>query len=186
MWDIQNDEIVFQFEPFTRLAKSLTPATRIKTIFQLLCKNQCSWDGNISSEVESIWNYFLAGLKQIEVLRVKRSAFVQPKEMILSVSLHGFCDSSSQIYGGMVCIQFETTLGIRVSFLCARPKVAPLKKLSIPRLELLGCFLLSKVLKDVDKLVALKGRLSIDSVYCWSDSEVTLCWVKGKEKCWKP
>ena len=115
---------------------------------------------------------------------MKRFAFVQPQEIILSVSLHGFWDSSSQVYCGMVHIRVETTLGIRVSFLCAKTKVAPLKKLSIPRLELLGCVLLSKVLKDV--LVALKRRVSIDSVYCWSDSEVALCWVKGRKKCWKP
>ena len=71
-----------------------------------------------------------------------------------------------------------------MSFLCAKTNVAPSKKLYIPRLELLGCVLLSKGLKDV--LVALMGRASIDSVYCWLDSEVSLCWVKGKEKCWKP
>ena len=84
-WDIQNDEIVFQFEPFICLAKSLTPTkrnvlkvcasfydplglispitARIKTTFQLLCKNQCLWDENISCEIESIWNDFLADLK---------------------------------------------------------------------------------------------------------------------------
>ena len=154
----------------------ISPITeRIKTVFQLLCKNQRSWDENISSDIESIWNDFLADLKQIEILRVKRFVFVQPKEIILSISLHGFCDSSSQVYCSMVYIRAERTLGIRASFLCAKTKVAPLKKLSIPRLELLGCVLLSKVLKDV--LVALKGRVSIDSVYCWSDSEVALCWV---------
>ena len=124
---------------------------------------------------------------------------MQPKEIILSTSLHGFCDSSSQVYCGMVYIRMEITLGIRVSFLCAssqvycgmvyirveitlgirvsflyaKTKVAPLKKLSIPRLELLGCDLLSKILKDV--LVALKGRVSIDSANCWLDSEVALC-----------
>ena len=39
--------------------------------------------------------------------------------------------------------------------------------------------MLSKVLKDV--LVVLKGRASIDFVYCWSYSEVALCWVgEGK------
>ena len=62
---------------------------------------------------------------------------------------------------------------------------SPFKKLSIPRLELLGCVLLSKVLKDV-LAVALNGRVSLDSVYCLWDSEVALCWVKGREKCWKP
>ena len=84
-WDIQNDEIVFHFEPFICLGKSLTPTkrnvlkvcacfydplslispitARIKTIFQLLCKNQCSRDENISNEIESIWNDFMADLK---------------------------------------------------------------------------------------------------------------------------
>ena len=115
---------------------------------------------------------------------MKWFAFVQPKEVILLILLHGFCDSFSQVYCGMVYIRVETTLGIRVSFLCAKTNVAPVKKLSIPHLKLLGCVLLSKVLKDV--LVALKGRVSIDSVCCWSDSEVGFCWVKGKEKRWKP
>ena len=204
-WDKQNDEIVFQFEPFICLAKSLTPTkrnvlkvcasfydppdsislitTKIKTIFQLLCKNQCSWDENVSSDIESIWNDFLAEIKQIEILRVKRFAFAQPKEIILLISLNDFCDSSSQVYCCMAYILVET-LVIIVSFLCAKTNVAPLKKLSISRLELLGCVLLSKGLKDV--LVALKRRASIDSVYCWLDSEVALCWVKGKENCWKP
>ena len=35
-------------------------------------------------------------------------------------------------------------------------------------------------------LGALKERVFINSVYCWADSEVALCWIKGKEKCWKP
>ena len=65
----------------------------------------------------------------------------------------------------MVYIRFETTFNIRVSFLCAKTKVAPLKMLPIPHLELLGCILLSKVLKDV--LVVLKGRVSVDSVVGW-------------------
>ena len=69
-----------------------------------MCKNQCSWDENVSSEIESIWNDFLAGLKQVEILRVKRCAFVKSKDIILSVSLHGFSDSSSQVYYGMVYI----------------------------------------------------------------------------------
>ena len=162
-WDIKNDKIVFQFEPFICFAKTLIPTkrnvlkvcasfydplgfvspitARIKTIFQLLCKNQCSWDKNISSEIELIWNDFLADLKQIEILWAKRFVFVQPKKIILSFSFHGFCDSSSQVYCSMVYIRVETTLGIRVSFLCAKTKVALLKKSSIPRLKFIRmCF----------------------------------------------
>ena len=125
----------------------------------------------------------MAELKQIEILRIKRFAYVQTKEIILLISLNGFRDSFSQVYCGTVYIRVKT-LSIRVSFLCAKTSVPPLKKLSIPRLELLGCVLLSKCLKHV--LVALKGHPSIGSVFFWLDSEVALCLVKGKEKCWKP
>ena len=96
---------------------------------------------------------------------------MQPEEIILSVSLHGFCGSSSQVYCGMVYIRAETTLRIRVSFYVLKPKYRLYKKV-------LGFALLVKVLKDL--LVALKGRVSTDSVYYWSDSEVALWWVKGK------
>ena len=86
-WDLQNDEIVFQFEPFICLAKSFTPTkrnvlkfcasffdplgfifpitARVKTIFQLLCKSQCSWVENISGEIELIWNDFLADFRGV-------------------------------------------------------------------------------------------------------------------------
>ena len=47
-------------------------------------------------------------------------------------------DSSSQVYCGMVYMPVETILGIRATFLCAKTKVAPLKNLSIPHLEVFG------------------------------------------------
>ena len=61
---------------YDRLGFTSPITARIKAIFQLLGKNQCSWDGYISSEIESIWNDFLTDLKQIEILRVKWFAFV--------------------------------------------------------------------------------------------------------------
>ena len=61
---------------------------------------------------------------------MKGFAIVQPKEIILSISLHRFYDSSSQVYCGTNYIRVETTLSIRVIFLCA-----PLKRLSIRGLD---------------------------------------------------
>ena len=31
----------------------------------------------------------------------------------------------------------------------------------------------------------MNGRIEVDDVYCWLDSKVALCWIKGKEKSWK-
>ena len=59
-----------------------------------------------------------------------------------------------------------------------------MKTVTVPRLELLGCLILSKLLDQV--LPSLKSRIFVNDVFCWTDSEVVLCWIKGKEKTWKP
>ena len=83
----------------------------------------------------------------------------------------------------MIYLRFISDCGVTVSFLASKTKVAPLKKLTIPRLELLGCLLLSRLIKEV--LEGVNGRIEVDDMFCWSDSKVALCWIKGKEKSWK-
>ena len=53
----------------------------------------------------------------------------------------------------------------------------------IPRLELLGCLLLTELIDDVERAIA--KRIKIDKVVCWTDLTVALRWIKGKEKTWK-
>ena len=205
-WDTQNDEFVFHFSSLIDLARSLettkrnvlkisasfydplgliSPVTaRVKTIFQLLCKDKLDWDEKVPLEIEIIWKEFLSNLENWNCLKVKRFAFYEIEENILSVDLHGFCDSSNQIYCAVVYLRIETTFGIRVSLLVSKTKVTPLKKLSMPRLELLSCVLLSKLLNEVLSIVT--KRICVNNICCWSDSEVALCWIKGKEKSWRP
>ena len=39
-------------------------------------------------------------------------------------------------------------------------------------------------MKEIKK--AIRSRVLIDDTYCWTDANVVLGWIKGKEKCWKP
>ncbi len=68
--------------------------------------------------------------------------------------------------------------------LASKTKAAPLKSLTIPRLELLACLLLSKLINEI--LVGLQNRIQLEDIFCWTDSEVALCWINGKEKSWEP
>ena len=98
-----------------------------------------------------------------------------PFAVICSQTLHGYCDASCKAYGGVVYIRTvlqDTTL--QSHLLTSLSKLAPLKKLTIPRLELCGAQLLSKLLKQV----ASDRNLTMEFVYAWTDSSVVLGWLK--------
>jgi len=89
------------------------------------------------------------------------------------------------VYCAIVYLRIVSVDDVSVKFLCAKKtRVTPLKTLTIPRLELLGCLLLTTTLLNECR-IALKEKINIDQTFCWSDSEVALFWIKGKEKTWK-
>ena len=203
-WDRQSDQVIFDF--ITLLTKCHTmkntkrellsvaatvfdplgmvaPVTaRIKIIFQLLCKDNLSWDEKIPQNILLVWNSFISELSAMKEIRIPR--YVLPFEKCDHFELHGFCDSSKEAYCAVLYLRSVINDTVTMHFLASKTKVAPLKELSIPRLELLGCLLLSNLLRDVTN--ALRKRVVVKNVVCWSDSRVSLAWIRGKERSWKP
>lgn len=63
----------------------------------------------------------------------------------------------------------------------AKTQVAPLKKLTIPRLELNAAVFLSELTLFVQKTLELQNA----PVYLWTDSAVALTWVRSHPSRWK-
>lgn len=102
---------------------------------------------------------------------------------VRSYALDGFCDASLKAYAAVVYLRFETETNTYSHLLCSKTQVAPLKKVTIPRLELLSALLLARLISTITN--ALESEIELAKPTCHTDSQVALCWIKGVDKEWK-
>ena len=94
--------------------------------------------------------------------------------------LHGFADASQRIYAAIIYMKYVLTSGtVGIKFVTAKSRiVSTKKKFTIPRLELLGNFILAKLMTAVRQ--ALREEIAFNNYICWSDSMIALSWIKGE------
>ncbi|KAG8233722.1 hypothetical protein J437_LFUL019192 [Ladona fulva] len=126
---------------------------------QELWKLNLGWDDIIPPFLSKAWNEFVSRLPSLSEIKLKRFIII----CWVSVMEKGY---SAVVYlrGGKLDKQGHITL------LMAKTRVAPIKTVSIPRLELLGAVLLTKLIGNVFE--SLSKCITISSVYAWSDSTV--------------
>nr|CAI5853378.1 unnamed protein product [Callosobruchus analis] len=164
------------FDPMGLLAPCIILA---KILLQKLWVEGLSWDESLPSSLHAYWLEFSSNLDSLNALKIPRKVTCNQATYI---EIHGFADASIQAYGGCVYIKSVSSSACSVELLCAKSKVAPLKTLTTPRLELCAALtlarLISKVLESTD--------VKFDRIVCWSDSTIVLDWLKSPPNLLKP
>ena len=99
----------------------------------------------MSGDLEKGWTRYLHELGEIKRICVPRYLFSTIEGAVTNVRLHGFCDASEQAYCAVIfvtTVESENEFASRI--VTSKTKVAPIKKHSIPRLELLSSLLLTE------------------------------------------
>lgn len=202
-WDVQSDQLLFDIsdvacvmngmDPTKRNAISiatrfydplgvLSPITvRFKQLFQKLCEKQVEWDEPLTEELLIEWESLTSDLQHFTPLKLPRCYPRAANDE--SLSLRGFCDASEKAYAAVVYLQAGEGIAMRTQFLCSKTRVAPVKKMTIPRLELLSALLLARLISTVRR--ALEQELQLENISCYTDSQVALCWITGLDREWK-
>ncbi|GFW02080.1 pro-Pol polyprotein [Trichonephila clavipes] len=101
----------------------------------------------------------------------------------IEVQIHTFSDASQKAYGAAAFLRVKHKDRVSVDLVTSKSRVAPLKRLSLPRLELMGALLAARLAKEVKKILDQKCSTR---AFFWTDSQVTLHWIKGPSHRWKP
>ncbi|GFY41397.1 integrase catalytic domain-containing protein [Trichonephila inaurata madagascariensis] len=135
------------------------------------------WDEIVPDEIVKIFNDWCDDLRKLSNIRITRHYFsgALPKD-IHNIELHLFSDASIKAYGTVAYLRVELSDGnIITSFVASKGRVAPLKTLSLSRLELMGA-LLSARLSEKNYMKGLE--FPVQRIF-WTDSSIVFFWIKG-------
>ncbi|GBN40499.1 hypothetical protein AVEN_491-1, partial [Araneus ventricosus] len=145
--------------------------TKAKMFLQKLWQLKVNWDGELPEPLAKQWTHFVGSLKFIEKLHIDRYLLADD---IKKTILVGFADASQAAYGAVVYMKsLSETNSVVMKLIASKSRIAPIKTISIPRLELSACLLLSQL---VEKIIdALKMKIDDDILH--TDSTIALAWI---------
>ncbi|KAL0803354.1 hypothetical protein ABMA28_017417 [Loxostege sticticalis] len=153
-------------------------STKLKIIFQNVWKENTHWDEQVSDDIYELWSKVQADINRINECRVPR--WISSDEYDI-IELHGFCDASIEAYACVVYARIKNKS--TVVLIAGKSKLVPHKKtLTLPRLELSGAYLLTKLINKVKKSL---NQHTIET-FGWTDSKIVLGWLQGQPSRWKP
>ncbi|KRZ23332.1 hypothetical protein T4C_8592 [Trichinella pseudospiralis] len=162
----------------------LAPFTiRAKKMFQSLWLKGLDWDDQLPLDISSVWCQWKRELETLDSVRVPRALMVIPKGQVRRLELHVFGDASETAFGAVAYLMTESMDRTKeVRFCLAKTRVAPVKRLSLPRLELMAALHVARLKEYVERELGLPFNRST----CWSDSTIVLSWIQGDPRRWKP
>ena len=200
-WTAREDQFLFHYSPppedfeYTKRSVLRKTATlfdplgflspfviRAKLFMQQAWLDALAWDEVLPSEQKEEWRGWFAELPLLEEIKIPR-CLKDTSAKEASIALHTFSDASERAYTAAVYSRHEYQDGsITTRLIASKTRLAPLKTLSIPRLELLGALIGLRLANQVCSALAIPSN----SVTYWVDSLNVGYWIQGKSREYKP
>lgn len=143
-----------------------------KLFMQHLWRQRVDWDEPITGEFSKWWMELSTQFTSINDISIPRQVLSDEPSI---VQLLDFCDANECAYGTCIFLVSIDKHGIKHSrLLCAKSKVAPQTKCTLPRLELLAAVLLARL----GTIIHTTLNINISKTRYYSDSTIVLSWLR--------
>lgn len=171
--------VALVYDPLGLAAPMMLPAKRM---LQELCCVGHGWDEELPKQMFEAWQVWQNDVRVLTSVEIPRCYKPPEFKEVKTVELHHFTDASVNGYGKALYLRFTDGDGhIHCSLVMGKSRVAPLKTVTVPRLELTAATLAVKV----DKQIHEELQLPINRVVLWTDSTVVLRYLRNTSRRFK-
>jgi hypothetical protein len=170
-------QIVRLFDPLGFAAAFIVKAN---IGMQHLWQKGVDWDEQLPVDEHNKWMELFAQMKELNGVTIE--IYLTPPNAFGNPVLCVFSDASIEAFG--TCPYIAWPLGdgtFGVTFIAAKSRVAPLKQLTIPRLELQAAVLATRL----GKTIAEESRFQFEKVVYFLDSMIVLAWIRSQARSFK-
>jgi len=165
------------FDPLSLIGPVVVKA---KIFMQQLWTNKISWDEKLPPLLYDEWNTYYEELFEIVQIQIPRCVIGVDKP--IRIQIHCFADASIKAYAAAMYLRATDQYDNHVTrLIAAKSRVAPLKVISLAKLELCAAVLLVRLVNKI--LPSL--RINFVRRYFWSDSTIVLAWISSPAPKWK-
>ncbi|XP_046341271.2 uncharacterized protein LOC124122193 [Haliotis rufescens] len=195
LWDTENDVFGFRItiknKPDTRrglmsvIASVYDPLgfvspyiLQAKKVFQSETRLHKGWDELLNQTNSVKWTKWVEDLPKLENFKLSRCVITQASEDG-SYELHHFSDASCEGYGAVSYLRVVNNDGpVQCFLLISKSRLAPLKQMTIPRLELSAAVISVKL----DVMLRQELKMEISRSVFWTDSTIVIQYIRNENK----
>ena len=167
------------FDPFQVLAPY---SIRAKIMLQQTWLRGIGWDDPLPEDLSLFWTDWLKHLPKLEAIRLNR-CLIQSGKQVNAANIHTFIDASEVANATTSYLRQQyISREVSVSFIAAKSRVAPLKVISVPRLELKGAVIGLRL----SRFVGQSLQIPVNKHIFWSDSQNVIHWIRNESRSFKP
>ena len=123
------------------------------------------------------WHAWVSTLISLSQVHIPRWLATSKRDF----QVHVFCDASERAYGAALYVRSTKDNKTLTRLACSKNRLAPIKRITLPRLELLAALVVTRPLH----YFCTATGYDINQAILWSEATVTLGWIHSDPNRWK-
>ncbi|XP_058826816.1 uncharacterized protein LOC131686839 [Topomyia yanbarensis] len=176
-WCTTTDSFTFKVSP--RIDRALLSGKAIPTKRQEIWRSGIAWDEPIREEQWKKWQTWLDALPLVERVNVPRCyRTITSASDTTVIQLHVFVDASENGFAAVAYFRFKEGDRVECALIGSKTRVAPLRFVSIPKLELQAAVLGARLANSIVE----SHKLKPSQRFFWTDSRDVICWLNSDHR----